>query len=231
MDVSAPHVVIAPAGLYLATPVILVSTFNADDGSNLAPVSSAFWLGRRCVLGLEASSKTAANISRTGELVLNLPSEQEAAAIDRLRNLTGMHPVPPAKLVRGYVSERRKFEAAGLTPVPSRMVAPPRALECPIQIEATVINKYGAPPEGVDWDGAMTLFEVRLELMHVHPEVLTDGDVKRIDPEKWQPLVSTFQNFTGIAQGRSGRGRPARLDLPDRPRNPDRARRSFKIVT
>lgn len=228
---GAPHMIVAPASLYLATPVILVSTVNEDDGYNLAPVSSAFWLGSRCVLGLEASSKTAANISRTGELSLNLPSEREAMAIDRLRNLTGMHPVPPAKLVRGYISERRKFEAAGLTPVPSRMVTPPRALECPIQIEATVINKYGALAEGADWDGAMTLFEVRLELMHVHPEVLTDGDVKRIDPDKWQPLASTYQDFTGIAQGRSGRLRLNRLDLPDRPHNPERARQSFRLVT
>ena len=47
-----------PAILYFGTPVVLVATRNADDTFNLAPISSIFWLGWRCMIGVAASSKT-----------------------------------------------------------------------------------------------------------------------------------------------------------------------------
>ena len=50
-------IAIEPAILYFGTPVVLISTLNDDGTSNLAPMSSAFWLGWRCILGLDASSK------------------------------------------------------------------------------------------------------------------------------------------------------------------------------
>ena len=52
------HQPITPAILYLGTPVVLVSTVNENGTYNLAPMSSAFWLGWRCLLGFEAVSKT-----------------------------------------------------------------------------------------------------------------------------------------------------------------------------
>lgn len=70
--------------LYLGTPVVLISTTNEDGSANPAPMSSAFWLGWRCTLGLDASSKTTENLIRGGECVLNLPSPDEVAAVDRL---------------------------------------------------------------------------------------------------------------------------------------------------
>ncbi len=72
------HVVSEPPILYLGTPVVLISTVNEDGSYNLAPMSSAFWLGWRCILGLGAVSKTPENMIRTGQCVLNLPSEQMA---------------------------------------------------------------------------------------------------------------------------------------------------------
>ena len=66
------HVISEPNILYLGTPVVLISTTNEDGSYNLAPMSSAFWLGWRCLLGLAAASKTTENITRTGECVLNL---------------------------------------------------------------------------------------------------------------------------------------------------------------
>ncbi len=78
------HVASEPAILYFGTPVLLISTVNEDGSYNLAPNSSAFWLGWRCILGLDASSKTTENIMRTGECVLNLPSIDCVAAVNRL---------------------------------------------------------------------------------------------------------------------------------------------------
>jgi len=73
------HTAIEPGILYFGTPVVLISTTNEDGSVNLAPMSSAFWLGWRAVLGLGVRSRTAQNLSRTREGVLNLPSESLAA--------------------------------------------------------------------------------------------------------------------------------------------------------
>lgn len=57
-----PHHTIEPAVHYWGTPVVLVSTCNADGSANLAPMSSAWWLGWSCMLGLDASSQTTENL-------------------------------------------------------------------------------------------------------------------------------------------------------------------------
>src|SRR5215207_422746 len=120
------HATIDPAILYFGTPVVLVSSTNPDGSPNLAPMSSAWWLGRSCLLGFGARSQTPQNIQRTGACVLNLPSVREVAMVDRLARTTGSDPVPPHKRAMGYRHERDKFAAAGATPAASELVAPPR---------------------------------------------------------------------------------------------------------
>jgi flavin reductase (DIM6/NTAB) family NADH-FMN oxidoreductase RutF len=196
------HLSIEPPILYFGTPVVLISTRNADGGANLAPMSSAWWLGWRCMLGLAASSKTTENLIRTGECVLNLPSVNEVGAVDRLALLTGSDPVPAGKMAKGYRHEAKKFETAGLTPVSSETVAPPRALECPIQMEAVLAARHGIA-EDSPWRGGLCAFEVRIQRVHVAPELLMHGFTNRIDPDKWRPLIMSFQKFYGLAPGQA----------------------------
>lgn len=59
------HVTIDPAILCFGTPVVLISTQNEDGTANLAPMSSAWWLGWRCMLGLQTASKTPQNMIRS----------------------------------------------------------------------------------------------------------------------------------------------------------------------
>src|ERR1700745_1123001 len=139
-NLSREHKSIEPAILYLGTPVVLNSTVNEDGSYNLAPISSAFWLGWRCMLGFEAVSKTPQNIIRTGECVINLPSVDQVDAVNRLAMTTSSDPVPAGKSLRRYRYEAHKFAAAGLTPVASEVVAPPRVLECAIQLEAELVR-------------------------------------------------------------------------------------------
>ena len=73
---------------------------------------------------------------RTGECVLNLPSVDLVAAVNRLARLTGSNPVPEHKVRMGYRHEREKFGVAGLTPVASETMAAPRVAECAVQLEA-----------------------------------------------------------------------------------------------
>src|ERR1700685_954697 len=129
---------IEPAILYLGTPVVLIGSTNEDGSPNLAPMSSAWFLGWRCMLGLARNSKTTGNLIRTRECVLNLPSANLVAAVDALARTTGSDPVPPGKIRRGYRHEKRKFDIRGLAATPGETVAAPRAAECPVQIEARV---------------------------------------------------------------------------------------------
>lgn len=191
---------IEPSILYFGTPVVLISTTNKDGSANLAPMSSVFWLGWRCVLGLASSSKTVDNLDRTGECVLNLPSVDLVAAVDRLARLTGSNPVPGSKAARGYVFEPKKFETAGLTQAPSETVSPPRVVECPVQMETVVAARHGLG-EDSSWKGALCVFEVRIQRVHASRHILMDGYENRIDPDKWRPLIMSFQKFYGLSHG------------------------------
>src|SRR5258705_11008800 len=120
---------IEPAILYFGTPVVLIGSTNEDGSPNLAPMSSAWWVGWRCMLGLASNSKTTENMIRTGECVLSLPSADLVDAVNSLARTTGSNPVPAGKIKRGYRHERDKFGISGLTRLAGETVAAPRAAD------------------------------------------------------------------------------------------------------
>ena len=191
--------IIEPAILYFGTPVVLIGSSNEDGSSNLAPMSSAWWVGWRCMLGLASNSKTTENMLRTGECVLNLPSANLVDAVNRLARTTGSNPLPAGKIKRGYRHEKNKFEISGLTPLPGETVAAPRAAECPVQIEAKVAHVHQMAQEDDVWRGNLVAIELRVTRVHAHPEIIMDGEPNRIDPDKWRPLIMSFQQFYGLA--------------------------------
>lgn len=214
---NTPHVVAEPHILYLGTPVVLVSTVNEDGTHNLAPISSAFWLGWRGVLGIASGSQTTRNLLRSGECVLNLPSINEVSAVDRIARTTGTNPVSEFRQALGYVYEPDKFGRAGMTRVPSDTVEAVRALECPIQLEAVVAAVHGIGEDSDQLRGFINLIEVRIQRVHVHPDLLVEGHANRIDPDKWSPLIMSFQKFYGL----SGQVHPSRLaDIPEQAYEP-----------
>jgi flavin reductase (DIM6/NTAB) family NADH-FMN oxidoreductase RutF len=196
------NIQIEPAILYFGTPVVLIGSNNEDGSYNLAPMSSAWWVGWRCMLGLARNSKTTANMIRSGECVLNLPSADLVGAVDRLARTTGSDPVPPGKIRRGYRHEKDKFALCGLTAVAGETVAAPRAAECPVQIEAKVAHVHEMAQEDAIWRGNLVAIEVRVTRVHAHPEIMMEGEVDRIDPDKWRPLIMSFQQFYGLAPGK-----------------------------
>ena len=199
---------IEPSILYMGTPVVLVSTVNEDGSYNLAPMSSAFWLGWRCMLGFEAVSQTPQNLVRTGECVLNLPSSKQVDHVNKLSMYTGSNPVPAGKTLRGYKHYKDKFGIADLTPVPSETVAPPRAAECPVQMEAVVANvhrvmaddyDYSVHPETEDCTlEGITCVEVRIQRVWVDDSIVMDGSKNHIDPDLWKPLIMSFCRYYGL---------------------------------
>jgi flavin reductase (DIM6/NTAB) family NADH-FMN oxidoreductase RutF len=189
-----------PAILYFGTPVALISSENLDGTTNLAPMSSVFWLGWRAVLGLSAASQTAQNLQRHPELVINLPSIKMADHVDRLALTTGSDPVPDYKKHRGYKHEHAKFARAGLTPVSSEIVRPLRALEAPVQLEARIEAVHSLAAEDEILRGKVLTFEARIVRVHLDTSILVDGDHNRIDPDKWRPLIMSFQKFYGLGE-------------------------------
>jgi len=192
------HKTVEPAILYLGTPVVLISTVNEDGSYNLAPMSSAFWLGWRGVLGLAAGSKTPQNMFRTRECVLNLPSADLVAAVNRLALTTGSDPVPEIKQRRGYRHVKDKFGIAGLTPQASETVGAPRVGECPVQLEAVVEASHGIAEDNETLRGRVVTFEVRVQRVHAHESILMRDKPDHIDPDKWRPLIMSFQRFYGL---------------------------------
>ncbi len=185
------HLTVHPKILYFGTPVVLISTVNADGSVNLAPMSSAWALGRSVILGLSTQSQTFENLTRARECVLNLPSDDLWQAVERLAPLTGKHPVPSSKAGQ-FRYEREKFLAAGFTPLPSLCVTPPRVAECPLHLEGRVVAIH---PIGGQ-EGQAAAIEVEVLQVHAHPLVVAGQE--HIDPTAWRPLIYNFRHYFGL---------------------------------
>jgi hypothetical protein len=46
------------------------------------------------------------------------------------------------------------------------------------------------------------VFEVRIQRVHVRQDLLMEGQKNHIDPDKWRPLIMSFQQFYGLAPGK-----------------------------
>jgi flavin reductase (DIM6/NTAB) family NADH-FMN oxidoreductase RutF len=178
--------------------VVLLSTTNENGSFNLAPISSAFWLGWRCIIGLSSFSKTSENLMRTKECVINLPSVNEVGYVNRLALTTGRDPVPERKYQRGYRYCQDKFELAGLTPQASLAVTAPRVMQCPVQLEATLEAAHSIAADDEQQRGRLFTYELRIVRVHLHDSILMEGHQNRVDPDKWKPLIMSFQQFYGL---------------------------------
>lgn len=194
------HKLSKPAILYFGTPVVLISTVNENGTFNLAPMSSVFWLGWRCMIGLAASSKTTQNLIRTRQCVLNLPSTGQVQAVNRLALTTGSNPVPEGKRRRGYRFEPDKFAVSGLTSIFSAKVEAPAVLECPVQLEAIVVAIHPIGEEEPLLQGRLVSIELRIIRVYLEESILMNGYPNRVDPDKWRPLIMSFQQFYGLGK-------------------------------
>jgi flavin reductase (DIM6/NTAB) family NADH-FMN oxidoreductase RutF len=157
-------------GIIVPRPVALVATVDRAGSANLAPFSFFSGVGANPPTVLFCPSVRAAkpegpdikpdmrkdtlrNVEETGEFVVNIVSEAIAAAA----NATAAE-VPP---------EVDEFVLAGLTPLASLAVRPPRVAESPAQMECKllqVIYTGRAPGSGVIVLGEVLRFHVRESL-------------------------------------------------------------------
>ena len=119
------------AGLVTPRPIAWVTTQDEQGRVNAAPFSFFNVLGTQPpIVGFAPGDRepgipkdTARNIRQTGEFVVNLVDESLAEAMNRTAT-----DLPAGESEVVY---------AGLTTVPSRVVAPPRIAEAPVALECT----------------------------------------------------------------------------------------------
>jgi len=154
-------------------PIAFVSTVDKDGNHNLAPYSFFNAFSSNPPLLVFSSNRrvrdnttkdTLANVMATKEAVINVVSH------DIVKNMT----LTSVEFPSG-VSE---FSKAGLTPVDSEMVTPPRVKESPVNMECKVKDIITLGTEG----GAGHLIICEVVMMHINEDVIDNNN--RIDPHK-----------------------------------------------
>lgn len=180
-------------------PIAWVVTKGKSGVVNVAPYSFFNAFGEDpviLVLGLLGSAEqgrrfkdTAGNIVDTGEFVVNLVPAHLAETM----NKTTVN-APP---------EVSEMELAGLTPLPSTKVAPPRVGESPVAFECTLMNALETGPRQLTVIG-------RVVQLHIDTAYL-EGDPAR-------PRVKTGElGLIGRMHGRGWYARTTDLFEMDRP--------------
>lgn len=193
---------IEPKILYFGNPVALVSSLNEDGSTNLAPISSFWALGWTFVLGLLDETKTADNLARHAECVVNLPEPELWSKVEKLAPLTGKNPVPDLK-AKQFHYEKDKFGASGFTQLASEVVQPMRAKECAVQMEARVSGMHRMRGAKLEELGGGVAAEVEIVRVHVAEEYIL-GE-RHIDPAKWSPLIYNFRHYYRLGENELGK--------------------------
>ncbi len=123
--------------------------------------------------------------------------------MNRLAQTTGADPVPEAKRLRGYRFEPRKFEIAGLTPSAGEVVGAPLVRECPCFDGGEAFDDSGLFGEG-KLDDARADPEDRIKSFEgctwMSRSSAWRDSRNRVDPDKWRPLIMSFQEFYGLGE-------------------------------
>jgi flavin reductase (DIM6/NTAB) family NADH-FMN oxidoreductase RutF len=151
-------------GSVIPRPIAFVTTLHEAGLVNAAPFSQFIiiaadpgLLGFSVGPGGGRVKDTLVNIRRSGEFVINTVPEGLAEAVQ----LCADHETPGDS----------ELALAGLTPMPSEIVAPPRVAETPIQFECRLerIVEFGNAPNA--------LVVGRVVLMHARRGLVRDGKV------------------------------------------------------
>jgi flavin reductase (DIM6/NTAB) family NADH-FMN oxidoreductase RutF len=181
-DVSPAKAVGLLKASVVPRPIAWTSTVSTDGVNNLAPFSFFTVVSSdppMVLLSLEfldgrLLKDSAANIETTGEFVVNIASSTFASVVD----LTS----------ESFDAEVDEFALAGLTPVPSVHIRPPRVAEAPINLECRLHTSLRP--------GSDRLVVGEVLAFHVARRVL--GEDGRIDVARLDPLARIAAGFAHI---------------------------------
>jgi hypothetical protein len=67
-----------------------------------------------------------------------------------------------------------------------------------VQLEARIEAVHGVAEDDDAQRGRIKCIEARIQRVHLEESILMAGESNRIDPDKWRPLIMSFQNFYGL---------------------------------
>jgi hypothetical protein len=69
-----------------------------------------------------------------------------------------------------------------------------------VHLEAKLESVHPMAVRDDDRRGALLALELRIVRIHVDESIRMTGYDDRIDPEKWRPLIMSFQQFFGLGE-------------------------------
>lgn len=164
-------------GSVIPRPIGWISSISKDGILNLAPFSFFNAVGEdpphvmfSTVRSGNTNKDTLNNVLETKQFVVNMATEELVEAM----NASSVN-LPP---------EGNEFEYAGLTPIASDLISPPRVKESPISFECELVHHYSL--EGHK-DGGATIMIGRIVMFHVDESVLLPD--YKINQETYRPIA------------------------------------------
>jgi flavin reductase (DIM6/NTAB) family NADH-FMN oxidoreductase RutF len=175
--------------LIVPRPIGWISSQDKNGVVNLAPYSFFNGVGSDPPTVMFASEGThveggfkdsATNVGETGEFVCNLATWELREAMNA-----------SSAQVAHSVNE---FELAGLTPVASRLVKPPRVKESPVHLECTHLKTVELPSN--DPERPSQVVFGRVIGIHIDESIITDG---MIDMNVFHPIARLgYMDYTMV---------------------------------
>ncbi len=175
--------------LVVPRPIGWISTISPEGVVNLAPYSFFNAVAEHppavCFApgGRKADrpfKDTRRNAEATGEFVVNL------ATYDLRESMNATSASLPADV--------DEMALAGLTPVPSRLVRPPRVAESPVHLECRYLKTVELPSLEADEPNAIVIGMV--VGVHIRDEAIRDG---RVDLMRFQPIARLgYSQYTTV---------------------------------
>ena len=160
-------------------PVVLVTCVDETGKPNIIPLG---WVGGVCSdppqvgIAVRPSRHSHKLIKKTGEFVVNIPTENLVEVVDKT----------------GFSSGRNvdKFKEFNLTPLPASKVSPPLIKECSVNLECKLRHSLNL--------GSHTLFIGEIVAVQVDEEyVKEDGE---INYSILKPLVLKHDEYCGMTE-------------------------------
>ncbi len=176
-------------GIIIPRPIGWISTISEDGINNLAPFSYFNAVGDdpphlmfSTVHSNDSNKDTLNNVLATKQFVVNMVTEDLVAQMN--------------KTSQPISANESEFELAGLTPIASSLVLPPRVKESKITMECEMVHHYKLENSKT---GGATIVIGKIVLFHIDESVLLDNYIINLDT--YQPIARLAgSNYSKIGE-------------------------------
>ena len=176
-------------GIIIPRPIGWISTISEDGINNLAPFSYFNAVGDdpphvmfSTVHSNNSNKDTLNNVLATKQFVVNMVTEDLVAQMN--------------KTSQPISANESEFELAGLTPIASSLVLPPRVKESKITMECEMVHHYKLENSKT---GGATIVIGKIVLFHIDESVLLDNYIINLDT--YQPIARLAgSNYSKIGE-------------------------------